>query len=292
MPAQKLSSYRDSLERDGFVVIKSIVDAQKVEILREVGRKATELARAGKWPHVRTVGKQFPPWGSNVDNGIWGVQHLMNPDLPNSATFTELYFSDEVLSIVEELLECKDDDLVMELFNMLVRPEKDFELRWHRDDIPATATADEEMHRLGQPAWHAQYNFALWDDDSLVLVPGSHMRARTDAERTADPFAPTLPGQLVVKLEPGDIAFYNNNILHRGVYSAEKERMTLHGSVGHAGGSKLRARNVLQHGVGAWLDRLDLGQLEGYARERAEAMRRRLLKMGSDSDEVGYSLTD
>jgi nicotinamide N-methyltransferase len=292
MPAPKSYTYRDSLERDGFVVIRSIVDAKKVETLREVSRKATELARRGKWPHVRTVGKQFPPWDSNVDNGIWGVQHLMNPDLPNSATYTELYFSDEVLSIVKELLQCADDDLVMELFNMLVRPETDFELRWHRDDIPVTASAEDEMHRLGQPAWHAQYNFALFDDDSLILVPGSHRRARTDTERTADAFAASLPDQLVVKLEPGDIAFYNNNILHRGVYSAGKERMTLHGSVGHVGGSKLRARNVLQHGVGAWLDRLDLGQLKGNARERAEAMRARLVRMGSESGDVGYSLTD
>ena len=291
MPAQKSSNHLSDLERDGFVVIKSIVSPELLSSLRDAATKATTLGRAGSWPYIRTVGKQFPPWPSTPGpEGIWGVQHLMNPTLPDSKLFASLYFSEEILSIVKELLQCEDDDLVMELFNMLVRPEQDFELRWHRDDIPASAGPEEEMERLGHPAWHAQYNFALFEDDSLVLVPGSHKRARTETERNAGPFEKVLPEQLVVKLEPGDIAFYNNNILHRGVYDSKKERMTLHGSVGHVGGSTLRARNVLQHGVGKWVDGCDLGLLEGKDKERAQGMRERLVKMGSESGDVGYSL--
>jgi hypothetical protein len=44
----------------------------------------------------------------------------------------------------------------MELYNLLVTPDEDFELRWHRDDIPSTASVDEELERLNRPAWHAQ----------------------------------------------------------------------------------------------------------------------------------------
>lgn len=292
MPAQAtISPYLSQLNQDGFVVIRSIVSGEKLQALRTASARATELARAGKWPHIRTVGKQFPPWESTTEHGIWGVQHLMNPELPGHELFTELYFSEEILGIVKSLLQCDDEHLVMELFNMLVRPETDFELRWHRDDISAEATADEEMKRLGEPAWHAQYNFALWPDDSLVVVPGSHRRARTDAERAAGPFEESLPGQLTVQLEPGDIAFYNNNILHRGVYRSDRERMTLHGSVGHVQGSTLRARNVLQHGIGGWVAHCDFSvmQQEGD-RRRAEGMRQRLVQMGSESGEVGYSL--
>lgn len=290
MPAQKTSSYLADLERDGFVVVKSIVSPEKLQALRDAATKVEAMARKGEWPHIRTVGKQFPPWQWEPEKGIWGVQHMMNPELPGHEIFTELYFSEEVLSIVKELLSCKDEQLVMELFNMLVRPDGDFELRWHRDDIPAEATAEEEMERLGHPGFHAQYNFALWEDESLVLVPGSHARARTDAERNAGPFEPVLPDQLVVKLEAGDIAFYNNNILHRGVYDSKKDRVTLHGSVGHSGGSKLRARNVLQHGIGKWVDGVDFSKLKPEERARAEAMRARLVKMGSDAGDVGYSL--
>lgn len=280
------------MEKDGFVVVKGIVNGEKLEALRTAAKTVTDLARSGGWPHIRTVGKQFPPWDfSKVkEDGIWGVQHLMNPEMPGNALFTELYFSEEILSIVKELLQCTDDKLVMELFNMLVRPDGDFELTWHRDDIPADATAEVEMERLAHPGFHAQYNFSLFEDDSLVLVPGSHKRARTDEERNADPFQKVIPNQLIVKLEAGDIAFYNNNILHRGVYDKTKERMTLHGSVGHADGSNHRARNVLQHGVGKWIDKCDLSRLGESDKKRAEEMRARLVKMGNETGEVGYSL--
>ena len=105
-------------------------------------------------------------------------------------------------------------------------------------------------------------------------------------ERSASPFEAHIPDQITVDLEPGDIAFYDNNILHRGVYDSTKERLTLHGSVGHVGGSKERARNVLQHGVGSWVADVNLAKVG----PRAEEMRERLVKMGSESGDVGYSL--
>ncbi|KAF4595591.1 phytanoyl-CoA dioxygenase [Ophiocordyceps camponoti-floridani] len=279
-----------ALDRDGFVVIPAIVGPDRLEALREASRRVETLARAGQWPHIRTVGKQFPPWEPTADKGIWGVQHLMSPALPGSGLFADFYFSEEVLSVVRQLLRCRDEHLVMELLNMLVRPDSDFELRWHRDDIPADASAEDEMARLSRPAFHAQYNFALWADESLIVVPGSHRRARTETERRAGPFEKKLPGQLTVRLEPGDIAFYNNNILHRGVYDGTKDRVTLHGSVGHVDGSNLRARNVLQHGVGAWVHLLDLSGLKEGDRQRAEAMRARLIGMGGHGGDVGFSL--
>lgn len=288
MPA---STLREQLHKDGFVVIRQILTPTQLETLRAAAARTTELGRTGKWPSIRTVGKQFPPWPEKPGpEGIWGIQGLMNPALPDHQAFTDLYFSDAILDICKELMACTDDDLVMELFNMLVRPESDFELRWHRDDIPPTATAEEEMTRLKEPEFHTQYNLPLYDDASLVLVPGSHARPRTDAERGADPYEKNVPNQIAVQLGPGDIAFYNNNIFHRGVYDSSKERMSLHGSVGHAGGSKLRARNVLQHGSGKWVDKCDFSTLDDKARARAEAMRERLVKLGKEAGQVGYSL--
>lgn len=182
---------------------------------------------------------------------------------------------------------------------MLVRPDKDFALSWHRDDIPATCSAEEERERLvpaTEARYHTQWNLSLVDNDtSLVLVPKSHTRARTDEERAADLFEPNMPGQLVVQLNAGDVAFYDNNILHRGVYSSKRERTTLHGSVGHVAGasSGKRARNVLQHGVGEWVERCDfsaLGERGVEAREAAEGMRERLVRMGAENKDVGFSL--
>lgn len=289
-------SLLDRLNRDGFVVIPSAISPDQLTHLCTATQDVAALARAGSWPNVRTLPKQFPPWPRNSpevarDHGLWGVQGMMHPDLPHSATFVAMYFSDAVVGPTKELLQCdRDEDLVMELFNLLVRPDRDFALRWHRDDIPATATAEEELARLHQPAYSAQWNLALYDDASLIVVPGSHARARTDAERAADPWEENMPGQRVVSLRAGDVVFYNNNILHRGAYDATVERMTLHGSAGHVAGSTLRARNVLQHGVKDWIDRVDFSQLDGKTRPRAEKMKASLVKMGQDAGEVGYSL--
>lgn len=289
-------SLLDRLNRDGFVVIPSAISPSQLEQLRAATQEVASLARAGTWPNVRTLPKQFPPWPRNSpdvarEHGIWGVQGMMHPDLPHSATFVAMYFSDAVVGPTKQLLQCQEDEsLVMELFNLLVRPDRDFELRWHRDDIPSSATPDEELARLHQPAYSAQWNLALYDDASLIVVPGSHARARTEAERGADPFAKDMPGQMVVPLQAGDVVFYNNNILHRGAYDSRVERMTLHGSAGHVAGSTLRARNVLQHGVKDWIDRVNFSQLDDKTRARAEKMKASLVKMGQEAGDVGYSL--
>ncbi|KAH8812340.1 hypothetical protein F5884DRAFT_307851 [Xylogone sp. PMI_703] len=288
-----------SLERDGFVLVQSFLSPEELSLLRATTKSTTEYARAGNWPHVRTVPKQFPPWNLNLApganpaaEGIWGVQFLLHPSLPGHEVYTRHYFSKKIRDLVKELLQCEDEDLVLELFNMLVRPEKDFELRWHRDDIPPTATDEEELARLEQPAGHAQWNLALYDDESLIVVPGSHARARTAVERAADPFEKNIPGQMFVKMKAGDIVFYNNNIFHRGAYDSSKERLTLHGTMGHVSAGKTNARNILQHGIGSWVDGIDLRVVEDEEdRKIAEGMKERLLKLGRENEgDVGYSL--
>ncbi|KAF1833114.1 hypothetical protein BDW02DRAFT_399152 [Decorospora gaudefroyi] len=280
---------REALDRDGFVVLSaSLFPSFDLDTLRAAASGITAAARSGQWPYIRTLPKQFPPWPQDASNGIWGVQHLLHPTNPEHITFAKTYFDSELLKYVSVLIGCCEDDLTMELYNMLVRPERDFSLRWHRDDMPATATAEEEEERLKKPAHHAQWNLALYDDSSLVLIPGSHVRARTDVERAADPYEAHMPGQITVKLKAGEVAFYNNNILHRGVYDSTKERMTLHGSIGTTQAGIQRARNVLQHGVGVWAKQLSFDDFEPEMAERAKMMRERLDEMGNMSGDVGY----
>lgn len=285
---------REALDKDGFVVLPaSLFPTFDLSALRTAASHLTSSARSGKWPYIRTLPKQFPPWPQNASQGIWGVQHLMHPQNPSHLVFAKSYFDAELLNYVAALIGCEQGDLTMELYNMLVRPDRDFSLRWHRDDIPASATAEEEVERLNKPAWHAQWNLALYDDSSLVVVPGSHRRARTEVERSADPYEEVLPGQVVVQLKAGEVAFYNNNILHRGVYSCEKERMTLHGSIGTKAAGRERARNVLQHGVGEWAKEWDLGDAGGEAWvKRAEKMREALVDLGKESGDVGFFSKD
>jgi Phytanoyl-CoA dioxygenase (PhyH) len=301
----------DCLRRDGFVVVSSLLKPAQLSSLRAASGQVVELSRNGKWPHIRTVPKQFPPWPRETpsleDGSIWGVQHLLHPSIPGRKIFAELYFSNEVIEIVKELVGLQgavdaDEELVMELFNLLVSPtgERNFELTWHRDDVRSDIDSDEEECQLREKTpngqqLHSQYNIALYQDESLIVIPGSHRRIRTLTERRADPCAAHLPGQVIVHLKPGDAVFYNSNILHRGVYKGinhetEIGRMTLHGSVGLAGFGKERARQVLQHGVGDWAReaRFDVAGETGV---RAERMRQRLVEMGGGC-EAGYSQID
>ncbi|KAI1190878.1 hypothetical protein F5B17DRAFT_24363 [Nemania serpens] len=160
-----MSSVRAALAENGYVIQRQILSGEELEALRGAAARTTERARTGNWPDVRTVGKQFPPWprpapGVPPEDGIWGVQGLLNPGLgPDAAVFAASYFHDKVLDVAKALLThedgdeeeeaCTDDDLVLELYNLLVRPESDFELEWHRDDVPRTATPEEEAAKLG-----------------------------------------------------------------------------------------------------------------------------------------------
>lgn len=283
---------RANLERDGFVCIPGALSGEVLDQYRAAARNASDLARSGRWPHIRTLPKQFPPWSrEDLDQGIWGVQHLYHPDMPGRRIFAESYFNDTMVEAVTRLLQCERDVLVLELYNMLVRPDRDFALRWHRDDIGPEVPSEEEVERLQEPMMHAQWNLALYDDASLVVVPGSHKRARTDMERDADPYLDDMPGQKIVRLNPGDLLFYDNNVLHRGVYDSATERMTLHGTMGIAGADRARARNILQHGIGSWARNADFSDLPSDMAALASGMQQRLIEMGQGED-VGYSQTD
>lgn len=283
------------LATQGFLILPSILPATQIASLRSACTTVRSLAERGQWPHLRTLPKQFPPWSSDPSHGIWGIQHLLHPDMPHQPLFAASYFHDAIIHTVTQLLDdCSEDDLVMELYNLLIRPRADFALRWHRDDIPPSASVDEEEERLlREPAWHAQWNLALYDDRSLVVVPGSHRRARTEREREADAYEMDMPGQLVVELKAGDAVFYDNNILHRGIYDCNTERATLHGSIGHVAGGNVRARNVLQHGTAEWVERCRFDGLEKGQRQRAEMMREKLVEMGRlEGGKAGFSQED
>lgn len=45
------------------------------------------------------------------------------------------------------------------------------------------ATAEEELIELQKPLVATQWNAALYDDECLIVIPGSHRRPRTEDER-------------------------------------------------------------------------------------------------------------
>lgn len=151
------SRYKTLYDDEGYVIIPNLIDPSEFVLLKEASTRVIEKTRAGKWPHRRTVGKQFPPF--NVDSpDSWGVQHVMHPDL-ESPEFVQWYTGDRLTGVVRELLGCSEDDLQMELFNILINPEShDFALRWHRDDVRENASEEEEEGALRKSHYGIQWN--------------------------------------------------------------------------------------------------------------------------------------
>lgn len=90
--------------------------------------------------------------------------------------------------------------------------EKDYALSWHRDDVKASASPEEEAEALKIKHNGIQWNAALYDDECLSAVPASHSRVRTSEERQANLEGGPMPGAQIVSLKAGESVFYNNNI--------------------------------------------------------------------------------
>lgn len=285
----KIEQLRQAYVRDGYVVIDDLFPQADLEHLRSIADEVTQDARTGKWPHIRRVGKQFPPFDAVDELDCWGVQHLMHPEMAHTDDFRRFYSQESFVQIAAGLMHCSPEEVQMELFNLLVNPEKHhFALAWHRDDVRPDVSNDEEMIRLAQPAYGVQWNAALYDDDCLFIVPGTHTRTRTEPERIANAKPPPPPvavkraatgggghdvqssiagdqtsssingdwsidppSTLRLTLKAGQTVFYSQRILHRASYLPTKKRATLHGCYGqaHPDAHGERARMILQHGV-------------------------------------------
>ncbi|KAK6362683.1 hypothetical protein TWF730_000139 [Orbilia blumenaviensis] len=238
-----------AFERDGFVVIDDVLPQDIFEAAKEACDIAVGKGRREDWPHRRIVGKAFPPWPPSGPD-IWGIQHLMHPDL-KLPIFKQLYTNPKLLSTACTILSLPSaESLQLELFNLLINPHTTpFSLPYHRDTIPAPTPPEEEAKLLTRPRTGTQYNLALYDDACLIVVPGSHRRPKTEEEAATlkEDDKAALKDEIRVALKPNQAVFYENDILHRAEYDTKK-RVTLHGSLGKEGQIE-RARMVLQHGV-------------------------------------------
>ena len=228
LDANQLRQYH----QEGYVLIDRAVPPPLLEPLREAAQRATERTRSGEWPHRRNAG----------EGDIWGIGHLLHPDL-TEPTFAQYMASDIVIDVVAELLDVAEAELQLELANMLVNPrDRDYAINWHRDLVREDLEPADELARLQALKFSVQWNTALYDESSLIIVPGSHTRAKTPRERAIAVDAPRsdMPDQLVVELKAGQGVYYDANLLHRGVYPHTTQRQTIHCCMGRIAGARQR----------------------------------------------------
>ncbi|KAK8853512.1 hypothetical protein IAR55_004219 [Kwoniella newhampshirensis] len=215
---EMINAYRQHYQDHGYVVVPSLIPPDLLTPLRDAADRATDKARRREWKDVRMVGKQFPPW--TVGDDVWGVQNLMHPAM-GEKVFAEFYGSEDLLAVSQGLMGCEREAMQF-----------DYALSWHRDDVKASATEEEEANALEVRFDAIQWNCALYDDECLSAVPGSHTVIRTPEQRKAN-------------MDGGDMP------VHVGKYNLAKKRRTLHGCYGSPPrGDTTRARVVLQHDIG------------------------------------------
>ena len=156
---------------------------------------------------------------------IWGVNNIFHPSI-REAVLVESLGHPQILDVIESLIGTR---LRYHLCTLLVSPEhKSYHINWHRDSAPDGEVPRERL--LSRLRSSVQLNGALYDDETLFIVPGSHRREITEAERHIIQNSPKadMPDQMPVQLKAGDIVFYNSSLLHKGYNRSGTIRQTLH----------------------------------------------------------------
>ena len=217
--------YVDKYHEQGYVVVDDAVDPDMMDELEAAGRRVRDKIRAGEVDVHSILGENREP------QVIWG---LIAPEFRESI-FAEYLISEPVEAYTHAFLgqELRLGWAVI----FCTGNQVPYDSTWHRDlgSADKGASAEEELALLN----YSQYNLVKWhlalvDDPCFRVVPGSHRRYRTEAEREVlierprDP----MPGERTIEVKRGQTVFWNGKTIHRGVTpEGLKERMSLHGGM-------------------------------------------------------------
>jgi ectoine hydroxylase-related dioxygenase (phytanoyl-CoA dioxygenase family) len=215
-------------KRDGYFIDRAVFDAETLEALRALARQVQQKTR-----QILPPGTRF--WYGNTEDrstipetlkplATWGVNEITRPFLFEPG-LVDVFAHPRVHQAMHALLGSEPRAWGIKI---LWTPKVvGYNLGWHRD-IPATYW--EVIHHKPEAQDHVQFNAALNEDDCFLVVPGSHRRPLTDAERDAIQNDKTrdLPGAVTASLEAGDILYMDAHTLHRGRSRVEGDRLTLH----------------------------------------------------------------
>ena len=212
-PTQK-AQYREL----GYVMLRAIIPQSGIEALKADLRDLVEASARGDGPDI--------PWINREEHLPERLGQLLRPHWIRPSFISSLeegpYFP-----VAEQLL---DAPIRYSLFGMLAGGDgKPYVQNWHRDLAPIEG--EHELPILERNyAIVTQINAPLFPDRYLTIVPGSHLRRTTDAEREVLKQNPAgdMPGQMRVKTEPGEVVFYYPNLLHRGYNPDGVVRWTMH----------------------------------------------------------------
>jgi len=218
MNAEQKKQYQE----DGYVIVDDAVDTDMLQPLLDAARRMKAKVRAGEV-------NVFTHW--TPEKEPWGIRGILSPEF-NEPIFAEYLLSDSLMKYVEPML---GKELRLGGVMLFTTPDEvDWSGGWHRDfgSNERDGAYEVEMEVLNRPNYGLRWHLALVDDACLQLVPGSHKRYRTDEERECllNSRHKDLSTQQVMDLKAGQTIFWQGNTVHRGIYNAKPERLSLAGS--------------------------------------------------------------
>lgn len=216
-------------KHDGYLVHRNVFEAALVENLRE----ACDDSLA-QWQRESIA--EGEPGGYCYGPNAWVMLHLNHPKYQHHhpqrlATLLNAVADPRVLAILNDIFR---EPAVFSQINYYIDPLQSRPDGWHRDSqFHAEFTGEDEtssIHREADPPREIHMHIPLVPTAATEVVPGSHLRTDTPEEdhiRRDAPDSGEMPNTLRLHLEPGDLAFFHVNALHRGLYSQGVPRRTI-----------------------------------------------------------------
>ena len=208
----------ESFLQKGYVIRRGVLSQADIETYRAAVDRILHKCRVEKvHEYLRYV--------DGEQDDIWGVNHIFHPSVREDSLVESLAHP-QILDVIASLI---GSHLRYHLCTLLVSTErKPYHINWHRDSVRDGEVPLERL--IAKLRNSVQLNGALYDDDTLFIVPGSHRREITDAEWHILQNSPKadMPNQIAVQLKTGDIVFYNSSLLHKGYNRSGAIRQTLH----------------------------------------------------------------
>lgn len=229
----------NQFQEDGYLILRNVVPPERLAELRDSYEVIVDRQRA-IWAANRAPGD--PP-GGRWETDSQPRLHFNKLVDSSTANTVDFCLHDNTLGVSKRLM--RAPEVGLHAMFMMCSPQTDHGPGgWHRDSSskggpPLNGLAAD---MIANGPGHVQWNIALYDDDVLWVVPGSHRRGNTDEENEQlcrDATVP-LPGGKPVELGAGDGVVYMNYMLHWPSNYSSKLRRTIHTGYQSFGGPLYR----------------------------------------------------
>ena len=215
------------LLEDGYIILPQVVPPDQLDDLRA----SVDLLVTRHQVISASNRKPGEPPG-----GVWQSARQPRVEIDTvvdeiTANVLEFCLGENTLGVSHQLMRGKETTPTN--LQVMCSPIRDYGYTdWHRDidAMEQTPLDGLQSDLVANAPGYVQWNIALYDDDVLWIVPGSHRRSDTEEQKRqllADPCVP-LPGSVQVKLKAGDGVVYPNIIMHWGSIYGSKLRRTIH----------------------------------------------------------------